>query len=454
MKSSLSLKTKILLLVILPLLFLSGFVAVIGAQVEREFKAEQERILQAGINDSKKKELKFLLNLAFAAVKPIMERKDLSREEKQAAVKRMFNEELFFDKDGYFYVYDRQGVNIVHPQQKELVGKPQLAKQDSRGVHMVRDLLREADQGKNADVVYYRWKQTSTDQEEDKVGYAQWLPGDWGWMVGTGLYDVQSDVGDSLDEVRKNVEDTFERILLLLALTMLAIMLLVWWVNLHESRVADRHLRELVHNFIHLQVEERRRFAHELHDGINQLIGAAKFRIELAARQLTKGKGDYQESLGKAQKTLEECMGEVRRISHGLRPGLLDEMGLDAAMKRLLEEFAGRTGIQVDTQLQIDQADMPDDAAIMLYRVLQEALTNIERHAANARHVTVQLRQERHEAMLAINDDGHGFAPDNLPSGKGIGLKNMRERMELLDGSCQIESAIGHGTRIQARVPL
>ncbi|MEZ5453181.1 MAG: histidine kinase [Thiothrix sp.] len=320
MKPALSLKTKILLLVILPLLFLSGFIAAVGAQVGRGLAAEQQRILTTVLNDPE-------------------------------------------------------------------------------------------------------------------------------------LHDVRADVGDSLRQAKHNVQRAFRYILILLALTILAIMLLVWWVNLHESRLADRHLRELVHNFIRLQVEERRRFAHALHDGINQLIGAAKFRVELASRQLAKGKGDYQDSLGKAQETLVECMGEVRRISHGLRPGLLDEMGLEAAIKRLLEAFVGRTGIQIGQHLQIDQATMPDDAAIMLYRVLQEALTNIERHA-NACHVEVQLRQERHEAMLAISDDGQGFAPDHLPPGKGIGLQNMRERMELLDGSFQLESSTGHGTRIQAQLPL
>lgn len=453
MKPALSLKTKILLLVILPLLFLSGFIAVVGAQVEREFAAEQQRILSAVLNDSKEKELKFLLNLAFAAIRPVMERKDLSQEQKQAAVRRMFNEALFFDEDGYFYVYDKQGVSVVHPLKKDFVGQSKWDLQDDQGTYVVQDLLREAGRGKDASVVHYRWERPSTGREEDKVGYAQWLPGGWGWMVGTGLYDVRADVEDSLAQVNANVGNTFRYILILLVVTILAIMLLVWWVNLHESRLADRRLRELVHNFIRLQVEERRHFAHELHDGINQLIGAARFRVELASRQLAKGKDDYQESLGKAQETLVECMGEVRRISHGLRPGLLDEMGLEAAVNRLLEAFAERTGIEIAQQLQLDQATMPDDAAIMLYRVLQEALTNIERHA-NARHVTVQLRQERHEAMLIISDDGHGFDPAHLPPGKGIGLKNMRERMELLGGSCQVESAIGYGTRIHARLPL
>ncbi|QLQ33005.1 MAG: hypothetical protein HZT40_16985 [Candidatus Thiothrix singaporensis] len=139
-------------------------------------------------------------------------------------------------------------------------------------------------------------------------------------MNDPGLSGIRIGVEDCLARTNENVSNTFHHILLLLALTMLAIMLLMWRVNLHESRMADRHLRELVHNFIRLQVEERRYFAHELHDGINQMIGAAKFRVELAARQLTKGKGDYQESLGKAQETLAECMGKCGGFPMGCAP--------------------------------------------------------------------------------------------------------------------------------------
>jgi two-component system NarL family sensor kinase len=365
-------------------------------------------------------------------------------------VKRLFNEELFFGEDGYFFVYDSQGVNLVHPVKPDFVGKPKLDLQDSAGSYVVQNLLAQAKRGSG--LVPYRWIRPSTGQEEYKVGYARMLE-PWQWMVGTGLYDVNAEVERNLQQASSSVQRTFHSILWLLAGTILVILALVLLVNLHESRMADRHLRELVHNFIQLQVEERRRFARELHDGINQLMVAAKFRIELALRQMSKGSGEYADTLATALATLDESIREVRRISHGLRPDLLDEMGLEAALERLAGQFHERTGIRIHKQLDIQPATMPDDVAIMLYRVVQEALTNIERHAS-ASEVGIRLHQGRQEAQLDLHDNGAGFDPTHLPPGKGIGLKNMRERVELLGGQLRLESAPGRGTRIHATLPL
>lgn len=450
MKRNLSLRSKVLLLAVLPLLLLAGVIVLAGMQVEREAFGTQRQILEKNLLASKEKELAFLMDLAFSVIEPVMARSDLTETQKQAEVKRLFNEELFFGEDGYFFIYDSQGVNVVHPVKPDFVGKPKLDLQDSAGTYVVQDLLAQAKRGSG--LVPYRWTRPSTGEEEYKVGYARMLK-PWQWMVGSGLYDVNAEVERNLQQASSSVQHTFHSILWLLACAILVILLLGFLVNLHESRMADRHLRELVHNFIQLQVEERRRFARELHDGINQLMVAAKFRIELALRQIRKGSDEYADSLATALATLDDSIQEVRRISHGLRPDLLDEMGLEAALDSLTGQFRERTGIKVQKKLSLHPATMPDDVAIMLYRVVQEALTNIERHA-RASEVVIRLRQTAQEAQLDLHDNGAGFDPSHLPPGKGIGLKNMRERVELLGGQIRLESTPGHGTRIHATLPL
>jgi two-component system NarL family sensor kinase len=254
-------------------------------------------------------------------------------------------------------------------------------------------------------------------------------------------------------QVKVNVEHTFALILVTLGLTTVLIVALVLASNLYEGRLANRRLRELAHNFVRRQVEERRRFSRDLHDGINQLMVAVKFRIELAQSQAAKGNPAYRESLDGALETLQGAIKEVRRISHDLRPGLLDDMGLELALKDMFEQFHERSGVRIELACALRQPALTPDIEITLYRVAQEALTNIERHA-QARNVVLQVRQRENRVQLELRDDGCGFDPDQLSATPGIGLNNMRERVELLGGQFELRSAPGQGTRITASLPL
>lgn len=444
-----SLKIKILLLAILPLLLMTGIIARVSFQVERDFSAKQKSIFEEGLRASKAKELESLLNLALSAIQSPLNNSTMSEAQAQEKVKKIIND-LNFGEDGYFFIYDLEGVNLVHPAQPQLVGKNLYNKQDSKGRFVIRELLAVAQKG--GGVTHYRWVRPSTQLEENKVGYVQLLPR-WGWVLGSGLYDITAEVEKSYKLLQANVHDTFQTILIILAVTILIIITLVFWTNLRESRLASQHLQDLAHNFVQLQVEERRRFSQELHDGINQLVTVAKYRIELALKQLKRGAGDYRENLAKALTTLDEAIKEVRGISHALRPGLLDEMGLGPALNSQLNQFRERTGITVQSTFDLRPQGVPDDAAIILYRVVQETLTNIERHAA-AHQVIFVLKQTVQYLQLEISDDGHGFNIAALLPGKGIGLKNMRERVELLGGQFNLKSTRGQGTTIQATLPL
>ncbi len=444
-----SLKIKILLLAVLPLLLLTALIAWFSFQVEQDLSDKQKMIFESGLRASKINQLESHLKMALSAIEPTLNDSKLSEALAQEKVKHIINN-LRYGQDGYFFVYDRHGVNLVHPIQKELVGENLYNKQDSEGRFIIRELLEVAQRG--GGVTHYRWEKPSTHLEEDKVGYVQMLPR-WGWVLGSGLYDITAEVEKNFNQLQTIVHNTFRNILLILTVTISIIVIVVFLTNLHESRLASRRLQELVHNFVRLQVEEHRGFSQELHDGINQLVTVAKYRIELALNQINKGAGEYRENLAKALTTLDETTKEIRRISHALRPGLLDEMGLGSALSRHLIQFQERSEIIVTSTLDLNAQEVPDDAAIMLYRVVQEALTNIERHAV-AYHVDLRIKQTAHDIHLEISDDGQGFDPNNIPLGKGIGLKNMRERVELLGGLFDLESAPGQGTHIQATLPL
>jgi len=156
--------------------------------------------------------------------------------------------------------------------------------------------------------------------------------------------------------------------------------------------------------------------------------------------------------LAKGIDSLAQAIAEVRRISRDLRPSILDDLGLGPALKTLVEQFALRTGIQCRFDTVVFRNRLDDEAKIALYRIAQEALTNIERHA-RATEVIVDLRGHRQGATLSISDNGLGLAKTRSTAG-GLGLRNMQERIEQLDGTLTMQTSAQGGTEITATVPL
>ena len=149
---------------------------------------------------------------------------------------------------------------------------------------------------------------------------------------------------------------------------------------------------------------------------------------------------------------LNGALREVRRVSHDLRPSILDDLGLAPALNSLTEDFSERCAIDVDLDLQLTER-LPEDVEITLYRVVQEALTNVERHAGAGR---VRLKVWRRSQMvyMELTDDGCGFTASKPRAETGIGLRNMRERVALLGGEFAIQADDGQGTRIHACLPI
>jgi two-component system NarL family sensor kinase len=173
---------------------------------------------------------------------------------------------------------------------------------------------------------------------------------------------------------------------------------------------------------------------------------SVKFRLELARDKLLKGDESAVHDITKGCDVLNMAIQEVRRISHDLRPIQLDDLGLESGLYSMTSEFAERTGIQMNVRITLPEQRLPDDIEISLYRIAQETLTNIEKHA-QAQHVGLKIWSGEGHLWLEVSDDGRGFNPEK--TGTGIGLLNMRERTELLSGRFSIKSRLGVGTRIK-----
>lgn len=218
--------------------------------------------------------------------------------------------------------------------------------------------------------------------------------------------------------------------------------------HLGEMQVLSRRLMEA-------QETERRRVARELHDEIGQVLTAVK--INLQSIQRSAGPGEPVPRLQESIEIVDRAMNQVRNLSLELRPAVLDDLGLAAAVRWYVDRQAGRAGLQAQTVVVPPTLDVSPELATACFRIVQEALTNIIRHA-RARQVNVEIRQGEDSLEVTIQDDGSGFdlpsARRRAASGTSLGLIGMEERALLLRGRMAIRTAPGEGTRIHVSFPL
>jgi signal transduction histidine kinase len=214
-------------------------------------------------------------------------------------------------------------------------------------------------------------------------------------------------------------------------------------VDLSE-RVAGDALRRVVRG----QELERTRLARELHDETGQALTS----ILLGLKSVEEAKDDEALRVGAAglRELVVATLQDVRRLAVELRPKALDDFGLVAALERLVETFGDRSGIEVHLEAQLGEARLAGETETTLYRIVQESLTNIVKHA-DAKTVSIILVRRRNLVSVLIEDDGRGFAPDEHDS--GLGLVGMRERVALIGGRLTIESSEGAGTTLAVEVP-
>lgn len=223
-------------------------------------------------------------------------------------------------------------------------------------------------------------------------------------------------------------------------------------------RPSERKLRSLSSAFLQAQERERKRIASELHDGIGASLSAIKFSVENGLSTLEGGVSDAVADLMRGVVVrIQDVMGEVRRISMNLRPSTLDNLGILATIDWLCREFRSNCpGTRIIKHIGVEEKDIPDMLKIVIYRVVQEALNNVIKHAG-ATGVYVHLVTTVDQITLRISDNGRGLDLRKSLRDKngypGMGLRSMRERTELSEGRFSIESKPDKGTAITASWP-
>ncbi|HEX5173304.1 MAG TPA: GAF domain-containing protein [Gaiellaceae bacterium] len=214
--------------------------------------------------------------------------------------------------------------------------------------------------------------------------------------------------------------------------------------------LSQRVARDAVRRVVQAQELERSRLARELHDETGQALTS----ILLGLKPLEEALAEHpaRAALAELREQVVSALQDVRRLAVELRPAVLDDFGLVPALERLTSAFSEQTDIRVDFHSALGETRLPGEAETTLYRVVQESLTNILKHA-NARHISVSIARRDSGVAAVIEDDGDGFDLRTVRD-EGIGLLGMRERLALLDGRLEVESRPGAGTTVVAEVPL
>jgi two-component system, NarL family, sensor kinase len=447
------LRHKIIVLAITPLILALFAIAVAVRHQATLLAAQQRASVEAAYLASKEAELSHYVALATRSIADLYDsgRQDRATQNEAKAILA----KLDYGDDGYFYVYDLHGKNLMHPRQPELVGRNLWEMRDNTGSPTIQRLIAKAKSG--GGIVRYLWEKPSSGKVAPKLGYVVMLER-WGWMIGTGIYldDVDATLAKIDAQSYGNIQSTMLWIAGIAIAGALAIALSGLALNISEHRVADAKLKVLAQRVVRSQEDERARLSRDLHDGISQWLVSIKLQVESGIAKLgahAKQPELARTSFDRAAIQLNDVLGEVRRISHDLRPALLDDLGLAAALDHLAKEFSERTSIVVRFEAEGMTDGLNDVENTVLFRIAQESLTNIKRHA-NASTVKIRVAGSRTNVQLVISDDGVGFNVAQVAGHpkRGIGLRNMHERLEAVGGKLQLSSSTD-GTRVVAILP-
>lgn len=464
------LKAKITLLAVVPLLLSLLLIGVAMFDQQLTLGHQTRALVREAYMEARRAELRHNMDLALSALQSVrttpgqdgtadatLPADDATQQRRALHALGRMN----YGPDGYFFVYDQHGTVLMHSRQPELMGRNLWNLIDDDGQPTIQLLLAKARAG--GGFIEFPWRKPSSGQTVPKLGYVTLLQ-PWGWMIGTGLYldDIQQTLS-ALDEgMDRNIRTTIGWLMAVAAGGTVVISISGLMLNLSEHREADAQLRLMARRVVQSQEDERARLARELHDGTSQTLVAGKLLIESAVDELHRQGQPHPAALDKALSRLNDALLEVRHLSHSLRPAMLDNLGLPAALAHLGREFGEHTGLRIDTHIDGTEIALPDEVNTVLFRVAQEALTNVAKHA-RASQVDLSLSFEPEQIELRINDNGAGFDPDALRAlpREGIGLRNMRERLAAIGGRFDVHADVArhpqdphHGTLVLATVPV
>lgn len=447
--------TKVLLLTVLPVVVGMAGIVYWVSQKTQGLSNQQAQEFKSAIIEHRKNELRDYVSIVQSAVNQLESSTATTNGTKESYETQLVDilGSIEFSEDGYFYVYDDQGNNIVHPRQPYRIGKNWIDLQDSQGKYVISSLIDQAKAG--GGFTEYLWEKPSSGEVAKKIGYTEMLS-NRPWMIGTGAYfdDIDEQVADVQLAMNPYIKTTLYTGALIGAMAVLAVFLGGLHLQLTEKKMADNKLQDLTRRIVHTQDEERRRVSRELHDSISQSLVGVKYVLEDIETQ-HKIEPKTADKLKLGIDHLDHTLQEIRMISRNLHPSILDDIGLMAAVEALVDAFEQRSGIKVNFSGVKVRNLLPEEARTALYRVIQEAFTNIERHSkASEVDLTFSIRGKWFG--VSVVDNGVGFDLDTLQtkqsSKRGIGLRNISERLNYLDGVYEISSS-SSGTQMFAGIP-
>ena len=220
-----------------------------------------------------------------------------------------------------------------------------------------------------------------------------------------------------------------------------------------QLRESYKQLRSLSVYLQHVREEERTRIAREVHDELGQALTSCKLDASWLAHHLPRNHKELSKKAEKLSNDIDSTIQTVRRIATELRPGILDHLGLAAALEWQAQEFQSRTGIRCHVSAHLHEPPLDPELTTTFFRIFQETLTNVIRHA-EATHVDVHLKEDAARVILEVKDDGRGISKEEISDPKSMGLLGMRERAALLGGDFRIQPLPGgKGTRACVAIP-
>lgn len=450
------LTVNIILLSIVPLIIVVAIVAAILFSQAKQLVEDQVQLTRNNILAAKKQELQQYVEMAVKSIMPYYHDESLSDEHAKQIVAEKLSQ-LTYGVDGYFFVYNWKGDAIVLPYQPERIGVNWWEVEDVKGKKLLQELIRVGRAG--GGFVDYLWHKPSTKEPLPKLSYAISLD-KWQWMVGTGVYldDIERQVSHMQNGYDQNVGRTSSALFFVMLISISVIAALGASLNLNIRRLANEQLSVLNQQIIDSQENERQRVSRELHDGVNQLLVAAKYRLDNVGKEL------HQEQqvreLDASKRVMEQAIVELRRISRDLRPPQLDDLGLVAGIEAYINDMRQRTDLELVFEHDIEGVEMLQEVETTLYRVIQEAVHNVEKHA-QAQGVDIIMQREGQLLILTVSDDGIGIAPTiaklgkrNKPNLEHMGLQNMKDRIHAIGGTFAVSSIPGEGTEIRVSLNM
>lgn len=416
----------------------------------RDLSEKNVIILENFLIEQKKQTLKNYTSIALTSVNQAYDAPEKYRNQTaQETVADTFNGLVYNGDDGYFFIYDAQGNSIVHPKESYRVGKNWWHLEDSNGEKIIQLLIQNAKNG--GDFYRYNWLKPSEGKKVQKISYSTYMD-KWDWMLGTGVYldDVYQQLSNLQAQMDTHINYTKHIILIVAMSSIFFIFLFGILVNLSHKKKAEAKISELSQRVIDVQEEESRHISRELHDGIIQILISIKYSLEATGLYLKKNNQEKPSTLASAQENLTVAIQEVRRISHHMHPQILDELGLSEAIESIASDFTKSTNVPVQVNKPALRKLLPDFINTTLFRIVQEALTNIQKHA-KAKSVLISLSVEANWLTLIIKDNGIGFDIEKTHS-NGIGLRNLAERVAHHQGKFAIKSS-NMGTIITVKIP-